>query len=437
LVLNNYYVGISKKNITPQKSMVMAGYIARKYKSSCKIDDLYVRSLFIEDEDNNKLLVILFDLIHVDNELYKTLINKLSDKVKLRENEIHVVATHTHSGPEVSIKLWNTLPLTEEDKEEIIRYRNFIVEKAIETTMDAINNVEKTKLFIGKSYVENVASNRIDPKGPIDPEVTYIFGKNNNKINFLALNYACHPTVLGPENTCISGDLAGYTAKILEEKLNTIVFYFNGAAGNISTRYTRKSRNLESLKILAYRIADPIYESITKGKYEEIKYSKIKTETYDIRLRTKKITIDIVKVKRLLEELEKQVEYMRSQNKPSYEIRNIESRIEGLKVLLYRADEFKELNKVEAHIGYALIGDYAIMIFFPGEAYVELQLMIKGKSKYPYVFFIGYANGYIGYVPISKYEVKETITTYEELVSIINPADIHKIMEVIEKIITQ
>ncbi len=416
--------------------MIMAGYISRSSKSRCKIDDLYVKSLFLEDNENNRLLLISLDLIRVDNELYKEIINKITSKTELRKEEIHVAATHTHSGPEISTSFWNTLPLTDTDKEEIREYRSFVVEAALEATMDALNNVQKTRLFVGKSYVGNVASNRVKPGGPVDPETVYIFGKSDEKIHFLALNYACHPTVLGPENTCISGDLAGHVASILGEKLDTIVLYFNGAAGNISTRYTRKAQNTECLRMLAEKVAIPVYESILRQEYEEINQPGIETGIYNIVFKTKKIEGDIQKIKELMEILEEQLKQVKIQKTFSPEIRNIESKYEGLKVLLNRINDLKKIDRIEANIGYALIGNKVVMIFFPGEAYVELQLMAKKKSKYPYVFFVGYADGYIGYVPIDEWNVENSLVTYEKIVSIIDPMEIDRINKVIEKIIS-
>ncbi len=436
MLKNKYYVGVAKRNITPSKPLLMAGYILRKSKSSCKIDDLYVRSLFLEDENNNRLLILSLDLIRIDNDLYKEIVNKIVGKTGLKFSEIHIAATHTHAGPEISTSFWNTLPLTSSDIEEITEYRQQVIEASVEASLNALSNVKKTRLFVGRTLIENVASNRVKPGGIIDPEALYIFGKNNNKIEFIAINYACHPTVLGPENTCISGDLAGRVALILEKKLNTNVFYFNGAAGNISTRYTRKAQNFECLEILAQKVADPIYKSIKEHKYEEINKSSIETGLYKLVLRTKRINNDIRKIKELMMILEEQIKNIKVKGVYSPEIRNIESKYEGLKVLLNRINDLNRINQIEAYIGYARIGEKVIMLFFPGEAYVELQLMAKEVSKYPYLFFVGYANGYIGYVPIDKWDLESSLITYEKIVSIINTEEIERIKDIIKKIIS-
>ena len=71
------------------------------------------------------------------------------------------------------------------------------------------------------------------------------------------------------------------------------------------------------------------------------------------------------------------------------------------------------------------------MIFFPGEAFVEYQLMAKKHSPTSYTMFIGYANGYIGYVPYALQPASGD--NYEEIVSIIDPSEYGRVAELILK----
>ena len=47
------------------------------------------------------------------------------------------------------------------------------------------------------------------------------------------------------------------------------------------------------------------------------------------------------------------------------------------------------------------IGDCALLAF-PGELFVEIGLEIKAKSPFKYTYIVGYANGYVGYVPTKQ-----------------------------------
>jgi len=58
----------------------------------------------------------------------------------------------------------------------------------------------------------------------------------------LLYNFGCHPTVLHEQNHLISADFPGTVASLLTEQVNNLKFavFFNGAAGDVSTRFYRQ-----------------------------------------------------------------------------------------------------------------------------------------------------------------------------------------------------
>ena len=50
------------------------------------------------------------------------------------------------------------------------------------------------------------------------------------------VNYACHPTTLGPENSLLSPDFVGATRLTVEAALGVPCFFFQGASGELSPR---------------------------------------------------------------------------------------------------------------------------------------------------------------------------------------------------------
>ncbi len=433
----DFKVGTSKAVITPDKPLIMAGYISRKEKAQGKLDDLYAKTLYIRGRHGLGFLVISLDLIRIDNELYDEIAKQISQQTGLRKEQIHVVATHTHSGPEISTVFWNTLPLSSKEEKKILDYRNQLIETVTRTAVESVEKAEKARLYVGKTLIEDVGSNRVDPSGPKDNEAMYLVAKKDDgTYKVILVNYACHPTVLGPENKMYSGDLAGMTCQLIEDKFGVMTMYLNGAAGNISTRHTRGGQNYEWLKLLASRLAEPIIESISNSRYEPIEKNVIVSGTYVYRLKTKYIEKDIGNILEMKKQIEEKLEQLKKRNPSHAEIRDLESRLEGIQVLLNRIMMLKKLESIEARISYVKIGDKAVFIFFPGEVYVELQLIAKKESRYPYVFFVGYADGYIGYVPFDKWGVEESLMSYEKIVSIIDPGEVEKIVSIIREIVS-
>jgi hypothetical protein len=60
---------------------------------------------------------------------------------------------------------------------------------------------------------------------------------------------------------------------------------------------------------------------------------------------------------------------------------------------------------VRAEIQAVRLDDIAI-VAVPGEPFVEMGLAVKDRSPFKHTFFVGYANGAIGYIPMrADYEL--------------------------------
>ncbi len=426
-ILMSFNISASKIDITPRESLPMAGYIMRSEYSKGVLHNIYARGVLIEGEDG--ILLLSLELIRIDDELYNDIVELISRKYGLKPEIIHVIATHTHSGPEISLDTWSTLRLNDNIVDKIREYRKYLLERINQLVSNILSVPGKASLYIGKSIIENVASNRIDPRGPVDNEAIVILSQNKLQRKFIAVNYACHPTVLPVSNTYISGDLAGVTSMILEEKLGCPALYLNGAAGNISTRHTRKGQNIDALVELASKIAYSVSETIDHGKLENIPDPWIVNQYIDITVRLKNVEKILGRLLSIEEDITKKLEILKISGGSHGEIRRLESVLEGIKSLLHKYRAFKS-RTLSFRIRYCVIGGKVLAIFFPGEAFIEYQLEAKKHSVYDYLVFIGYADGYIGYIPysIEAYQGVNGIY-YEEIVSLVEPEDREKIME--------
>jgi hypothetical protein len=73
-----------------------------------------------------------------------------------------------------------------------------------------------------------------NPDGFFDPEVGVIrIDLADGKPLACIVNYACHPTVLGPGNKLASPDYPGSTRKIVVQATGSTCFFLQGAGGNV------------------------------------------------------------------------------------------------------------------------------------------------------------------------------------------------------------
>ncbi len=70
-------------------------------------------------------------------------------------------------------------------------------------------------------------------------------------------SFACHSTVLGPDNLLVSSDLAGYVARALEKEWGVYPVIMIGAAGDVSNRLYRQGNDLKELNRVGSEMMEP------------------------------------------------------------------------------------------------------------------------------------------------------------------------------------
>ena len=91
--------GFGRRDITPDKSMNMAGFDRRKDPSIGTLDPLEVCVLALEDSGQNPFLMCIFDLLGTDSSLCTHIRENVSAGLEIPAERIWVGATHTHSAP--------------------------------------------------------------------------------------------------------------------------------------------------------------------------------------------------------------------------------------------------------------------------------------------------------------------------------------------------
>ena len=265
---NKLLAQVSSTTFHIPKGVYMAGYGDRKEKSLGTHDNLYTKALTISNGEKTVIL-ITNDLLGVDKDIVEKVVSGIRNSINIPEENIFICATHTHSGPD--IVLWQVGnqesqdSLNEKVKEEIIN-------KVIENAVNSTKNLEPVKIKFGKSKSSEVASNRIDKELPLDDSINIIYIEKENFIPLAILvSYACHPTILGADNLYISADYPGVLQRLIEEHYNnkTQAMFINGACGNQSTRFTRKSQDFMEVERMGRILFEKVLEGILNLEEEK------------------------------------------------------------------------------------------------------------------------------------------------------------------------
>ena len=209
--------GVAVPKITPQTSMWMAGYAARKKPSEGVWQDLYAKALAIEDADGQRLVVITLDLIGVLPTLRQAVERDVATQYKLPPQDLLLNASHTHSGPEYRERKGR--------EDEARTYHQFLEATLVRLTGEALAKLAPAELAYSHARAGFAMNrrlktdkgylNRPNPDGPVDHDVpVLIVNDQGGKLRAVMFGYACHNTTLGFYNFC--GDYAGYAQEYLQ-----------------------------------------------------------------------------------------------------------------------------------------------------------------------------------------------------------------------------
>ena len=236
--------GFGRRDITPDKSMHMAGFDRRKDPSTGTLDPLDVCVLAFEDRQSSPFLMCVFDLLGTDSALCTHIREAVASQLKIPPERIWVGATHTHSAPTGHFS-------GNQSYDE--NYVNHLTNQAVSAAEEAIGNLQPVNPSAALTQATGVASLRNKGReGSAFPmPLPLVFLKNEENPTMLA-RISCHPTVLDERNLRYSRDLPGQ----LRDGVNRNCLVVNGPCADLSTRFTRNSSDPEELKRLGVIMAE-------------------------------------------------------------------------------------------------------------------------------------------------------------------------------------
>lgn len=372
--------GVARVDITPPVGTQMWGYFNRLKGAEGTIDPLYARVLVLEAGDQR--------LAYVDLDLGRTFgpasLERLRQAAKQASgiNCMIVQATHTHAGPVVmdvypsGTPAWETAALGK-------------IEQAIREAHDHAVPVRLGTGY-GEAYI-GYNRLRLNPDGtvtmvwnnsarvptwPVDPTVSVLrIDRMDGQPLAILVNYACHPVTFGSDNLRFSADFPGVMCKVVEKAFGDqpLAFFMQGAPGDINV----------------YDAGTPVTEDVI-GRRDWA------GETLG------KAAADVAKKIQTTSDADASIDF-------AEDPLPIHMRWDPEK---FKAEVLQEISPAGFRI-YAppiqetmhlpvttvLIDRKIAMMGMPGEPFVEFQMNWRQRCGLHDCFFLGYANGYAGYIP--------------------------------------
>ncbi|MBL7736681.1 MAG: neutral/alkaline non-lysosomal ceramidase N-terminal domain-containing protein [Chitinophagaceae bacterium] len=381
-------------DITPDSPKMLLGYSARQ---STGIHDRIFHRIVALDDGITQFFLVSTDICVISPSEYDHVAGMLQKQLGIDPLHFWWTLTHTHSAPEVGVPGLPEVFMGDRYKHEVdTAYTRLVEQKLIEGIIEARRMLAPARLGVGWGFsqaninrraidADGKASLGLNPDGETDRRIGLIrIDKSDGSPMALIANYAIHGTVYGPANLQISADVQGAVANYVQQQTGAPMLFINGAAGNLApiysvsqSPYLSKEKELGQFRVL---LGDKILDA----------NKKLTLTTNEIKLFTGATTVET-------------------------------PRRENMRWPAYLGDYTRTTkagkNLVRIPVRFLKINEEIAIWSLPVELFCEISNDIRDRSPFPYTFYYGYTNGWLGYLPTAKawehggYEV-ETVSPY-------------------------
>lgn len=412
-------IGFSKGDITPPLGTELGGYAG--YRPCSGVHDmLHCRAVVLE-QDHVRYALVQLELMCVDEALYEHIAQAVQE-LNIEKERLLVCAVHSHAAPQGSLPGEGPLDLVNNscivDRKGFTDYMLSVVASAAKACKEAVESLEAFQVRAARGVRPQVGSERHTGAQP-GGDLTVIQCRTESGRDLILYNFPCHPTVLSADNLQVSADCAGSVEALLDADM---AVFLNGAAGDISTRFTRRESSFAECARM---------QNVTAAAVKALLSGTTDTAPEPLKGIHKRITLQAKQVlteeaaRKQLEEATVRWQQAVQAGVDAGTTRILKSYVEGAGVNLEFARTLRAVRQLQLPVtAFRFCGLNFVSI--PGELFSTLQPRN--------VSVIGYANGYYRYLcGEDAYEAGY----YEALAAIIARGEGERLMDEITQLLRQ
>jgi neutral ceramidase len=252
--------GVARRIITPPPGIYQIGYGDRTKGNVGVHDDLTATALVLDD-GTTRIAIVALDMLTIN----EFIVDRV--RARLSSTEVLLCCSHTHSGP-----------IAYADKKSSPKnqtYINSLVDNIVAAVDEASAKTVPARLEYSSGEA-NIAINRREkmpdghmeigrnPEGVVDRSVQVInvLATNNSRLATV-VNFACHGTVLGPDNLLLSADWIGAMRSKVEAELGGMALFLQGATANLNPdMYWDDKRAFDMVAEQGNRVAQSVLAAV-------------------------------------------------------------------------------------------------------------------------------------------------------------------------------
>jgi len=427
--MGKLYGAVRSVNITPPLGMALGGYMGRDHGAEGIMDDLFAKALVLSD-GSEKAVLVTTDVAAIDYDLTKLVKDIVQKNTDIKGENVMITASHTHSGPNACRRESNYAWMNIGDTEVNSAYYTILCQNIANAIIWANNNLEEVSIGVGRGSLLGIGSNRQDPTKPFDSEVYVlrIDGKNHEPMA-VVVNYACHPTVLSESNYFVSGDFPSYMMRGISKLYPSCeAMFFQGAAGNISSRYNRKGSGFDEARRMGEMLAGEVIKVMNNvTMVDEI---DIKVFNLPVEIPVRDFAPDEICVKKI-EDAKRNLARLQKEGATDGLLRAAIVMLQGAEIN-YMLKKSLKIKAFSSEMQLIKLGK-TLVVSVPGELFNEIGIKVKKLSEKYDIIVAGYANDYIGYIPTAECYDEDS---YESGVAMVGRDAEKIILESAEKLVS-
>lgn len=226
--------GVATIDITPDRSLWMAGFAARTEASKGVALPLHAKALALESGNQPTAVLVTTDLLGLTARMTDRVASLVQRRHRLRRSDILFNASHTHCGPVVDEQLSVAYGLTPAQLADIATYTTQLEDKLAAVIGDAVSRLEPARVSYARGQADFAANRRAAfvPLGPVDHTVHVLrVDSLGGAVKAVVFGYACHNTTLPPTIVQYHGDYAGVAQATLENRHSGATALFVAGCG--------------------------------------------------------------------------------------------------------------------------------------------------------------------------------------------------------------
>jgi neutral ceramidase len=372
----------------------MGGYVDRPGPSSGVLDELQVDCVTVRGA-GGRLVLVVAEVVCVNVDLAAEVRRRVREALAGAVGpvvDVWACATHTHSGPDVGcVAGGGPTP---------VAWRRRIADAAVEAARAAVAAERECAGRLHAGELRDVGSRRGHERAEhrVSVDVVSCVDADGAVEGVLAV-VPVHPTVLPAGSTLVSGDLAAAIRAALRRRLTSPhapwVVVATGAAGDISTRRTRRAQTPQECRRLGEQAAEQI---VTLMRTAPTNVWDAAADDCSSRRRTVALPVrrqDPADLQALRETLEER-HAAQLRDGATASARSLETALQGVEVARSH-DGWAGLDAIDVSLSAARLG--RLCLFGIGaEPFHGLGDDLRSRCADPAVT-LGYVNGHVGYLP--------------------------------------